>query len=131
MIVFLADHDAEGQAKLIFGALNADGWLDLLPLRLKTFSDVELEHDSSDRVVWHACQQHAMVLLTANRTMDEVDSLEAVLRAESSADTWPVITIADPQRVIEPDYLERCVLRLVEIAIDLERLRGSGRLYIP
>ena len=131
MIVFLADHDVEGQAKLIFGACNSDGWLDLLPLRLKTFSDVGLTEDSSDRVVWQLCQQLGMVLLTANRTMDQADALEAVLRAESSPDTWPVITIADAQRVIEPDYLERCVLRLVEIAIDLDCYRGAGRLYIP
>ena len=131
MILFLADHDVEGQAKLIFGALNSDGWLDLLPLRLKTFSDVGLAADSTDRLVWQLCQHRGMVLLTANRSMDQPDSLEAVLRTEPSMDTWPVITIAEAQRVIESDYLERCVLRLVEIAIDLESYRGSGRLYIP
>jgi hypothetical protein len=43
----------------------------------------------------------------------------------------PVVTIADPQRVSEPAYLKRCVLRLVEIAFDLDSYRGAGRLYIP
>jgi hypothetical protein len=63
--------------------------------------------------------------------MNGPDSLEAVLRTEASAETLPVVTIADPQRISEPAYLEGCVLRLVEIALDLDVYRGAGRLYIP
>jgi len=72
-----------------------------------------------------------MILLTANRSMHEPDSLEAVLRTKVTAQSLPVVTIADPRRVSEPAYLERCVLRLVEIVLDLDSYRGAGRLYIP
>lgn len=51
MIRFLADHDIEGQANLLWGVLAARGWLDLIPLELLTFKEVGLPPDSSDRVV--------------------------------------------------------------------------------
>ena len=34
MIALLADHNIEGQAKLLLGTLQALGWVDLLELRL-------------------------------------------------------------------------------------------------
>jgi hypothetical protein len=131
VILFLADHNVEGQAKLIFGALNAGGWLELLPLRLLTLAEAGLPEDSTDLYIWQVCQQRQMILLTANRSMHEPDSLEAVLRTKVTSQSLPVVTIADPQRVGEPAYLKRCVLRLVEIALDLDSYRGAGRLYIP
>jgi len=66
VILFLADHNVEGQAKLIFGALNAEGWLELLPLRLITLAEAGLPEDSTDLYIWQVCQQRQMVLLTAN-----------------------------------------------------------------
>jgi hypothetical protein len=43
-----------------------------------------------------------------------------------------VITIADPQRLqLDGPYGERTADRLMELLIDLDELRGAGRLFIP
>jgi hypothetical protein len=43
-----------------------------------------------------------------------------------------VLTIGDPGRAIRSqDYLHRLVARLVEYLIDIESVRGAGRLYLP
>jgi hypothetical protein len=34
MITILSDHDIEGKVFLLWGAVTATGWLELLPLRL-------------------------------------------------------------------------------------------------
>ena len=75
MIRFLADHDIEGQASLIWGVLAARGWLTLLPLKLSTFTEVGLPINSSDRKVWRFAQAQRMVLLTNNRNMAGENSL--------------------------------------------------------
>ena len=66
MILFLADHNVEWQAKLIFGALNTEGWLDLSPMRLVTLAEARLPEDTTDLTIWQVCQQRQMILLTAN-----------------------------------------------------------------
>jgi hypothetical protein len=72
-----------------------------------------------------------MLLLTANRNAKRKDSLEQVMREENQPISFPIITIGDPERVNESDYRERCVERLVEIAIALQDYMGAGRLFIP
>lgn len=131
MITFLADHDVEGQARSLFAALNAAGWLELVPMRLHLFAEVGLPEDANDRYVWRLCQEHEMVLLTGNRTMLDPDALEAVLRTEAPAESLPVVTVSAPRRIPDPAYLNRCVERLVEIAADLDTYRGAGRVFIP
>ena len=43
-----------------------------------------------------------------------------------------VVTIADPDRLMrDRDYAERAAAQLLEYLLDLENLRGAGRLYIP
>jgi len=50
-MTILVDHNMRGQAILLWGTLAAEGWLDLLPLRLATFADVGLPVESTDRAV--------------------------------------------------------------------------------
>ena len=45
----LVDHDIEGQALILWGALVASGWLELISMELFMFTDVHLPFDSSDR----------------------------------------------------------------------------------
>lgn len=52
MIVILADHDIEGHAYSLMGVLAAEGWLEMVDLRLVTFAEAGLRLDSSDRLVW-------------------------------------------------------------------------------
>jgi hypothetical protein len=42
-----------------------------------------------------------------------------------------VITFGSAERLIDRAYRERCAERLAEIAFDLERYLGVGRLLIP
>ncbi|MDQ2999592.1 MAG: ACP S-malonyltransferase, partial [Chloroflexota bacterium] len=66
----LVDHNMEGQAILLWGVLAAEGWLDLVPLRLLTFRTVGLPFDSDDRTVWRFVQAQRVLLLTDNRSMN-------------------------------------------------------------
>lgn len=131
MIAVLVDHNMEGQAILLWGALASEGWLDLIPLRLLTFGEVGLPVDSDDRTVWRFVQARRMLLLTDNRSMKGPDSLEQTLREESDATTLPVITIGRLDRLDEQAYRERCITRLVEIALDLDAYAGVTRVFIP
>jgi hypothetical protein len=131
VISILADHNLEGQASLLWGTLAAGSWLNLLPLRLATFADVGLPQDANDREVWQTAQSHGMLLLTLNRNMREADSLEQVIREENNPTSLPVVTIGSPARLDEKPYREACAVRLIEIVLDLENYRGTGRIFIP
>jgi hypothetical protein len=72
----LVDRNLEGQAILLWGTFAADGWLELVPLRLVTFTDMGLPFDSDDRTVWRFAQAQQMLLLTENRSRKGDDSLE-------------------------------------------------------
>jgi hypothetical protein len=127
----LVDHNLEGQATLLWGTLAAEGWLELMPLRLASLSELGLPLESSDRTVWRFAQAHGMLLLTGNRNMKGDDSLEQTLREENTAISLPVLTIGSVLRLDERSYREQCAERLVEIVLDLDQYVGVGRLFIP
>jgi hypothetical protein len=124
-MIFLVDHNLEGHALLLLGSITSLGWLDFLPVQFYTFAEIELAITSNDRMVWRFAQKNQMVLLTANRSMKGKDSLEQVMREENKSTSLPVITIGDS------DYRNRCVDRLIEIALDIDEYRGAMRLFIP
>lgn len=130
-MTILVDRNLKGQALLLWGTLAAEGWLALLPLRLVTFEDVGLSMNSSDRTVWQFAQTNRMLLLTGNRSMRGLHSLEQTLREENTATSLPVITVASADRLDERLYRERCGSRLVGIILDLDNYLGVGRLFIP
>ncbi len=72
-----------------------------------------------------------MVLLTANRNKDGEESLQQAIIEQNQPASYPVVTIANPDRMVERDYRNRCATRLAEICMDIERYLGTGRLYIP
>jgi hypothetical protein len=131
VIIILSDHDIEGQAHSIIGVLGAEGWLDMVDLRLTTFAEVGLAFNSSDRMVWRFAQENGMILLTNNRNMEGEDSLEQTLREENTPMSLPVITIADVGRLSERLYRERCAFQLLEIALEMEKHLGRSRVYVP
>ncbi|NEO00559.1 MAG: ACP S-malonyltransferase [Moorea sp. SIO3I7] len=131
-MIFLVDHNLEGHALILSGSIASLGWLDLLPIRFVTFAEIELSITSDDRVVWRFAQANQMILLTANRSMNDKNSLEKVMREENTSTSLPVVTIGDSDRVLsDPDYRNRCVDRLIEIIFDIDDYRGSMRLFIP
>jgi len=128
---FLVDYNLDGYAILFLGMLTKLGWLELLPIQFITFKEAGLSMDSSDRLVWHYAQSNKMMIFTSNRNMKGEDSLEQMIRSENAADSFPVVTISDLERLDEFDYRLRCVERLVEIVLDIENYMGVGRLFIP
>jgi len=130
-MIFLIDHNIEGQSLMLFGSIISEGWLETLPIRVISFDEVELPIISSDRVVWRFAQENQMILLTANRSMKGEDSLEQVIREECLPTSLPVVTLANIDRIIEREYREECVDRLIEIALYLENYLGVSRLFIP
>ena len=131
VIPILVDHNIEGQAVMLWGTLAAGGWLELLPMAMTRFADIGLPFDSSDRTVWRFAQEHGMLLLTDNRSRRGEDSLEQTIREENSLTSLPVLTIGNVARIVEQTYREQCVIRLVEIVLDLANYLGTARLFIP
>ena len=131
MSTLLVDQDIEGQVLILWGALAAEGWLELCSLELVTFVQAGLPVDSNDRTVWRFAQAHNMILLTHNRNMNDADSLEQTIREENTPTSLPVITLGRVDRLRERAYRERCVVRLIEIGLDIEQYVGTGRIFIP
>ncbi|NJK67337.1 MAG: DUF5615 family PIN-like protein [Microcoleus sp. CSU_2_2] len=128
---YLIDHNIRGQAVLLWGIVAVEGWLELAPLRFISFEEVGLSIDSSDRIVWRFAQANQMILLTANRNMKGLDSLEQTIREENTSTSLPVVTIGNLDRLDERNYRERCAARLVELALEIEQYRGVSRIFIP
>jgi hypothetical protein len=131
-MIFLVDHNFKGHARILLGSIASQGWLDFVPIRFVMFEEVGLSIDSNDRVVWRVAQAKQMILLTANRSMKDEDSLEQVMREENTQNSLPVVTIGNADRVLnDSSYRERCVDRIVEIAIYTVNYMGARRVFIP
>lgn len=134
MQIILSDHNCERQAEDIFNVLRYDGdWLKLVPLKLQWFRDVGLSERASDEIVWQFCQKNGYILLTGNRsTKDGKKSLELTVRRLVTSDSLPVLTIGNLKRIrADPLYRKQCAQRMAEIVDELERYRGTMRLYLP
>ena len=131
MITVLVDHNIEGQADLLKGVLVSEGWIELAVLRVVTFTELSLPFETSDLKVWQFAQKHEMVLLTANRNKDGEESLEQTIREQNQPRSYPVVTIANMDKMDDSDYRNRCATRLAEVCMEIERYLGTGRLYIP
>ena len=97
-----------------------------------SFADLSLLKDASDAAVWHACQRAQVILITGNRNNDGPDSLEATIQAHNTPLSLPVLTISDPNRAaISWQYADECVEALLVYLLDIDRVRGAGRLWLP
>lgn len=134
MQVVLSDHNCEGQAKALFDLLRDDDtWLELSPMKLIWFHDIDLPVSAADEMVWKLCQDKGYLLLTGNRTNDDKEkSLEFAIRTLMTPNSFPVVTIGNLKRVIpDPEYRRKCAERLAEIVYDIDNYRGTMRVYIP
>lgn len=83
-------------------------------------------------MLWQLCQAQQIILITGNRNKVGSQALESVIERENTPTSLPVLTIGMPSRVLSSQsYAERVVIRLLEILLDLEPYRGTGRLYLP
>jgi len=131
----VADIHMKGPVADLARAMQGGSWAEFwneLELALVTFEDVGLTATSTDEEIWHKCQERQLILITNNRNQESPDSLEATMRRHNSATSLPVFTISDLDRFRKDrDYAERVLERLYECLLDMERLLGTGRLFLP
>jgi hypothetical protein len=131
----MSDHDIEGQFELLLGIWTGDAWADLwqdMAVNVYTFADLGLASDAADATVWACCQANEVVLITGNRNDDGPTSLESTIRRCGRDTSLPVITIARPAQVlIERRYAERTAEAILDLLLNLDKLRGVGRLFAP
>jgi len=135
VVSLLVDANLDGHAELLAMRLGTDTWRELrdhLVIQFLHFEQAGLDRTAKDDVVWRYCQQNGYYLLTANRNYEAEDSLEATIRREGTAQSLPVFTFADADRVFQSAaYLEKVAETLLDYLLHEENYRGSGRLYLP
>ena len=131
----LADANITGHVERLFQIIEGDVWSEFwtgLGLRRATFSELNLAAETPDDELWQFCQENKLLLITANRRDKSDDSLESTIRQFNTEDCLPVLTLANSERVLlDRDYAETVVERLLETLVDINVLRGTGRLYLP
>jgi hypothetical protein len=131
----LGDVNIQGQVRVLTRILENETWHDLwfyLNLPILTFRDLSLTRRVADAVLWEVCQKEQVILLTANRNADGPDSLEATIRARNTANSLPVFTVGDGDKILHSRvYAERIVESLLEYLLYIDKYRGTGRLYLP
>ena len=135
MLTLMADHDVEGQRQVLLCVLTSAEWQSLwteLAVHVESFTSLGMPTHTPDAILWQFRQTPHIILITGNRNEDGPASLEATLQASNTPSSLRVLTISEPQRLLSSRaYAHRVVERLVEYLIDIENLRGTGRLYLP
>ena len=63
---------------------------------------------------------------------DGPDSLEATIRDHNTSQSLPVFTLSDADRVLSDiAFAERVVDQLYRYLLEVDSIRGTGRLYLP
>ncbi len=131
----LADNHLQRHAEVLVGILESEEWRELwhaVNTPLLTFRDLGLPPDISDADLWQKCQRDEIVLLTANRNSDAPDSLEATIRASNKPESLPIMTIANYRKVLKSrEFAIRTAVRLLDYLLNIDSVRGTGRLFIP
>ena len=135
MAGIIADHNIEGHFIVLLRIWTSNAWASLwesLELEVESFDRLDIPYDTSDRDLWQVCQQRGIVLITANRNDEGLDSLESTIRDLNEPSSLPVLTIADPESILaSQDYAERVAIQVLEYLMDLDHFRGTGRLFVP
>lgn len=131
----MADNESRGQFAVILALLESPVYRDYwhsTGLAVVDMESLGLADVAPDNVIWRACQEREIILMTSNRSAETPDSLEATIRTQNDANCLPVITIGNPRRLLKSKaYAQRVVERLLDYASDLDNYRGAGRLYVP
>jgi hypothetical protein len=131
----LSDNNVQGHVAVLYTVFHSEEWhefWDTLNLPHLTLAGLELDPRTSDADIWQLCQREQYILITGNRNDDGPDSLEATLRTQNRPDCLPVFTIADMRQLLNSrDYAIRVALKLLDYLLDIDKVRGTGRLYLP
>ena len=131
----MADHDIEGQVRVLLrlltsaaGSKSGTSWPSVLS-RLRAWGcprTLRMQRYGS------FCQTQQIILITGNRNKAGPEALEAVIEQNNTPTSLPVLTIGVPPRVLSSRaYAERVATCLLEVLLDVEQYRGTGRLYLP
>ncbi|WP_089932708.1 hypothetical protein [Candidatus Entotheonella palauensis] len=66
----MADHDVEGQVKLVLQVLMSEDWLEFwleLSYEIESFERLGILPHTADMDLWRLCQARGIVLITGNR----------------------------------------------------------------
>ncbi len=114
----MADHNVEGHLQVLMTIWSSPEWDDLwtgLSCEIESFERLAIPTNVADTELWEACQQNEIVLVTGNRNADGENSLEVAINQFGTSRSLPVLTIADPDRLMrERDYAERVAAQLLE-----------------
>jgi hypothetical protein len=135
LMKILADHNIEGQLRVLASVWTSTDWLELwqsLDGKVETLAGIGVSSDLPDAQLWELCQERGMLLVTSNRNADGENSLEATMRRLCRQDSLPVVTIADADRVMwDRLYAEQVAVKVLEVILDIDRLKGTRRIFVP
>ena len=131
----LADNQMDGYVEALVREMQSEYWVEFwnkLGLVLLHFEDVGLTPTSSDLEIWQRCQAEQLILITDNRNQDSEESLESAIREHNSPTALPVFTVGKLTRLRKnKKYAQTVVERMYGYLLDIDRVRGAGRLYLP
>jgi hypothetical protein len=135
MLSVMADHDVEGQVRLLLRVLMSDEWREFwleLGYQVDSFESLGIAVNTADDELWRLCQERDIVLITGNRNREGAVSLEATIERLGRPESLPVLTIGEPNRIFSSrEYAHQAADRLLEYLDGIDNLRGTGRLYLP
>jgi hypothetical protein len=135
MPAILSDHDIEGHVRVLLAVWTSADWLPLwesLGYAVESLKSLGLGDNVPDSLIWTLCQERGIILITGNRNAEGEDSLEGTMRRLCRPDSLPVITLANPNRVmVDRQYAEHVAVQILDVLMDLDRLRGTRRLFVP
>jgi hypothetical protein len=130
------DINVAGHVRYLLQLLENDDvwkafWHDL-HYQVLEVADCGMELSAPDNVIWDYCQREHFVLVTANRNSVGPDSLGETIEQRNSPTSLPVLTLANLARIeADRSYAVRTGVQLLQYLVDIEELRGVGRLYMP
>jgi hypothetical protein len=127
----LLDHDIEGYVVFFNAGLRETGWDQYVTIEFLRLRDLGLSNEQSDRDIWRRVQKDRLLFITNNRNREGETSLQATIENESRADSFPVLTIASVEKLVQADYRQQVIHQLAEVLLYLERYLGVSRIYLP
>lgn len=135
MLGLLADENCDAHLAALLRTCRSYDWRevwDAIGIVAHTFESLGISRAMPDDQLWAMCQRDGLILLTANRNLEGPESLEATIRSRATAMSLPVVTLADPVRLLKDSiYAERAAIQLMELLLDIDRMKGTGRVYLP
>lgn len=131
----MADHDVEGQVRILLRILMSEAWLEFwleLGYQIASFASLGIATNIADIALWRLCQERDIVLITGNRNKEGPASLETTIEQLATPESLPVLTIGEPHRIFSSrEYAHRAAERLLAYLDRMDHLRGTGRLFLP